>query len=244
MVTIGEVHGLNKRPRWADLADSSAEQLPELPSALRDTLSRTSAAESQAADADSLDALRGDLSRTLSEVRDANKRPRWADLADSSVEQVPEPPAKDCLAPASPQGPPRKRLQLRASASPAGMTGLKACTPTSQRRRLLRKTPPSFLPQARSPAAAMEAGELNGSEEEWQRRATKRRAIVEVTKELPAYKARRARRLQSDAADSPRTPDPEDRQLSKRTWEKMIAEWRLSIKDTLDVHGDTELVVH
>ena len=76
------------------------------------------------------------------------------------------------------------------------------------------------------------------SEEDWQRRAEKRRAFVALIKATPEYQqfaqafAARGpdeRFLHENGAQAPRTPDPADRTVSKRHWDQAARLWRLEL---------------
>lgn len=63
------------------------------------------------------------------------------------------------------------------------------------------------------------------TEADWQRRLSHRRAGVSYVKSTWEYK--------TSAANSsrPPTPNPADRNVSKRMWEKAIQTWRRDLKD-------------
>ena len=61
-------------------------------------------------------------------------------------------------------------------------------------------------------------------EEDWQRRIRHRRAAVNHIKCTPEYVAANAH------SSRPHTPDPEDRNVSKRSWEKSVQAWRRDLK--------------
>ena len=58
----------------------------------------------------------------------------------------------------------------------------------------------------------------------WQRRIRHRRAAVTHIKCTPEYVAANAH------SSRPRTPDPEDRNVSKRSWEKSVKAWRRDLQ--------------
>lgn len=68
------------------------------------------------------------------------------------------------------------------------------------------------------------------SEEEWQRRITKRRAVVSNVKETPEYQAMLNSRDQHPSSAAPTTPDPTDREISKRRWESLVMQWRTAVR--------------
>ena len=78
------------------------------------------------------------------------------------------------------------------------------------------------LVQSRSPAGANE--ECN--EEVWQRRSAHRAAGVAAVKRSPDYILAAA----DPNVARPRTPDPTNRKLSKRAWERGMQQWRMDLK--------------
>eukprot|EP00927_Polykrikos_kofoidii_P047662 TRINITY_DN41932_c0_g1_i1.p1 TRINITY_DN41932_c0_g1~~TRINITY_DN41932_c0_g1_i1.p1 ORF type:complete len:399 (+),score=79.17 TRINITY_DN41932_c0_g1_i1:99-1295(+) len=93
---------------------------------------------------------------------------------------------------------------------------------------------------ASSPASSIRPREA--TEEDWQRRAQKRRNAVAITKASPEYNAflevrgrgmdRVVHRTCSDTTfvpPAPQTPDPEDRSVSKRRWEEDVRRWRAGL---------------
>ena len=73
-------------------------------------------------------------------------------------------------------------------------------------------------------APAQGRGLADASEEDWQRRQETRRAIVASIKDSPEY-------LALQASCRPATPDPNDRTISKRSWETQVMRWRNALKD-------------
>ena len=65
------------------------------------------------------------------------------------------------------------------------------------------------------------------TETDWQRRIGHRRATVSYVKSTWEYKASAAN------SSRPSTPNPEDRDVSKRAWEKSIQTWRQDLKDLI-----------
>lgn len=226
----------NKRPRWADLADSSTEQLPVMPDALRSSLSFSSNHNDDSvplADSQSLSDLRRALSSTMNEVCAATASGADEDGPHAAAEGKPvgKPLATSSAWPTQRHSPPRRspprdaRMKNNAASPPKAWKEAQASM----------KPKPSAAPTP----ALVETPALNASDQEWQRRAEKRLAIVAVTKDLPAYQAclarrqlRRERRQRSRSPSAPPTPDATDRDISKRTWEKLIADWRHHFKDT------------
>ena len=84
-------------------------------------------------------------------------------------------------------------------------------------------------PRSRSPCGATQgSGQGSGevSEATWARRLRKRTEGVEAIKRSEDY-------LQVTADPShprPKTPDPHDRKVSKRSWERSVQVWRLDLK--------------
>lgn len=74
------------------------------------------------------------------------------------------------------------------------------------------------------------------TEEDWKRRVAKRHGAVASTKATPEYVAHSQRTLQDSSADGrefaaiPRTPDAEDRGVSKRKWEEDVRRWRAALR--------------
>ena len=67
------------------------------------------------------------------------------------------------------------------------------------------------------------------TEADWQRRLSHRRAVVSYVKSTWEYKASAAN------SSRPSTPNPEDRDVSKRVWEKSIKTWRRDLQDLIAV---------
>lgn len=65
------------------------------------------------------------------------------------------------------------------------------------------------------------------TEEDWERRIRHRRAAVTHIKFTPEYVA------SNTHFSRPRTPDPEDRKLSKRSWEKSLQAWRRDLRSLI-----------
>eukprot|EP00928_Gymnodinium_smaydae_P068990 TRINITY_DN5232_c0_g2_i1.p2 TRINITY_DN5232_c0_g2~~TRINITY_DN5232_c0_g2_i1.p2 ORF type:complete len:297 (+),score=57.26 TRINITY_DN5232_c0_g2_i1:132-1022(+) len=236
----------NKRPRWADLQDSSAEQLPELPDPLRRSFSIASNLNDesmQIADSESMDGLRRALSRTMSEVRktgeiivDDDKAAERASVGEPSEPRFVASESRQFDVPAAKRIRPSCAPGLQLGAAPANAKGKSKRSGFAQQKTTPTAKVKSMEKTATEPADA--AASLNVSDEEWQRRVEKRCAIVASTKELPAYQAllaerelRRERGSPSRSPSAPRTPDPHDRGISKRSWEKAIADWRHHFKD-------------
>jgi len=68
------------------------------------------------------------------------------------------------------------------------------------------------------------------TEEDWQRRLAHRKAAIDFVKTTPQYlefdNIQRHRGLDDT---EPLTPDPTDRNVSKRQWEKSVQNWRVAL---------------
>lgn len=75
------------------------------------------------------------------------------------------------------------------------------------------------------------------TEEEWQHRIDQRIKCIELGRQTPEYKKYLAAiPKEARGEGAPMTPDPNDRNLSKRQWKVVNNEWRKSLKDQfLDV---------
>merc|ERR1711871_1512731 len=73
-------------------------------------------------------------------------------------------------------------------------------------------------------AAAMPEPALPLSEEDWNRRNTKRLNVVRSTKTSPEYAA--LTRLRDQGVPCPTTPNANDRSISKRKWESLVINWK------------------
>ena len=76
--------------------------------------------------------------------------------------------------------------------------------------------------RSRSPSGANE----KCSEEVWQRRSAHRAAGVAAVKRSADYISAAA----SPRVPRPNTPDPTERMLSKRAWERGVQQWRMDLK--------------
>lgn len=137
------------------------------------------------------------------------------------------------------------RMDLKALAADAGATGVHeplrvpwpsepmyvdlpmspacdvACVPAPDEP--LRVPWPSERGRSRSPCGAN--GEC--SEEVWRRRSAHRAAGVAAVKRSADYISAAA----GPRVPRPKTPDPTDRKLSKRAWERGVQQWRMDLKD-------------
>jgi len=79
------------------------------------------------------------------------------------------------------------------------------------------------------------------SEEDRQRRRTKRTTAVAAIKGTPEYAAFADSRFRgcvdASGAATPRTPDPYDDTVSKRSWETSVMNWRRELRDWCRIRG-------
>lgn len=72
------------------------------------------------------------------------------------------------------------------------------------------------------------------TEEDWRRREAKRHSTVNAMRASPEYQCYKERRARNDippgAVPVPKTPDPEDRNVSKRRWEWEVRQWRDALR--------------
>ena len=67
--------------------------------------------------------------------------------------------------------------------------------------------------------------------EDWQRRVEIRKAAVVSIKASVEYRSLQADREAGDDMDAiPDTPNPHDREISKRSWEKKVMDWRNALR--------------
>jgi len=77
-----------------------------------------------------------------------------------------------------------------------------------------------------------EVHSMEVSEQEWQRRHQKRTFQIELSKATPWYEPMAFLRMQPGVyGDAPRTPNADDRWISKRRWEKEFMVWRHSVSE-------------
>ena len=76
--------------------------------------------------------------------------------------------------------------------------------------------------------------QLNDDDDIWRGRVAKRLAIVQAVKASPAYA------LCSGCSVRSGTPDPFDRKVSKRSWERSMQQFRQSLRDekTVDIMAE------
>ena len=68
------------------------------------------------------------------------------------------------------------------------------------------------------------------------RRQIKRQAAVAAIKNTPAYIVVKTKGIRSP------TPDPENRNISKRSWERSVMEWRKSLREQLrELHVEQQV---
>merc|ERR1712187_230780 len=84
----------------------------------------------------------------------------------------------------------------------------------------------------RQPQVQEERTMPEASEEDWKRRIEHRTAAVEYIKTTNQYQRFAADREKGVEKDKtrPKTPDPEDRTVSKRGWEKSVQRWRMDLQ--------------
>eukprot|EP00927_Polykrikos_kofoidii_P070744 TRINITY_DN67138_c0_g1_i1.p1 TRINITY_DN67138_c0_g1~~TRINITY_DN67138_c0_g1_i1.p1 ORF type:complete len:181 (-),score=22.71 TRINITY_DN67138_c0_g1_i1:221-763(-) len=171
------------------------------------------------------------------------QRPRWADLVDSSDDEM-------SFAKASRDTDMGVDLVLE---EPVATTGKQsACRTPTIRRRTVRmpmftKQVPSMTPTkpavtvvvpARATKFSGTASKKQGtqfgcdSEEGWERRFQKRVAAIQIVKAMPEYQSMKQNRLRRPpSCSTPRTPDPADQAISKRRWEAEVAMWRTATRE-------------
>merc|ERR1719330_1004068 len=78
----------------------------------------------------------------------------------------------------------------------------------------------------------------DATEEDWQRRGEMRQKAIDIIKKFPEYTWYSGTERDEE---SPQTPDPLDRDISKRRWKYLTAQWRLALKQRFleDGHGST-----
>ena len=78
--------------------------------------------------------------------------------------------------------------------------------------------------------------EVNLTDEDWQKRNLKRLQVVNGTKSTPEYQRMSGMRERGELGTAaPSTPDPHDRQVSKRKWEALVMHWRRSLRQFVHV---------
>lgn len=84
------------------------------------------------------------------------------------------------------------------------------------------------LTEEEAPQASSSSNALpEASEEEWQHRIKKRHLAVSLVRASPEYQAAKAANALEEA---PRTPDPQDRTVSKRRWEEEVRTWKVCLR--------------
>ena len=82
------------------------------------------------------------------------------------------------------------------------------------------------------------ASQLNQDSQLWARRLEKRTSAVQRMKTLEIYSlVSMVRTREGDWDGAPRTPDPEDRSVSKRAWESKVCEWKTEMYAYCEAHG-------
>jgi len=224
-----------KRVAWADLRDSSAEDLldsqPCVPAALLHTESYLETPEP------SFDHPQGSMHFKLlaATALDAaampaapQATPAWCPNA-AACEFVPTLARSTSFSKIARNGSfadrfrqTRKRLRQdvpassAASSSTAGPDTCGRGVATSQTG-ISGSTPP-----------VVEVGDML-SEEDWHKRKEKRVNLVQSIKTTPEYEKMSSSR--STGTPAPSTPDPRDRQISKRKWEAEVMRWRNALRE-------------
>lgn len=238
-----------KRPRWADLADSSVE-IDSLPAAAF-SLSQKSYDLPVSQD-EGLDSFNSTL--TLSDQ--ADQMMGAAQVAAATAEPtVGEPQASSGAAAAAAEGeasiegmsiileesPSSAKSAMASPLSALASVAAKQRTPKKRRngrKRSLESQESASVADNEEDAAADddEASKEMPEEltdEQWEKRERKRREIINATKALPCYiahAAQRAKGFKSEGTAVPRTPDATNRKISKRSWERQVMKWRIALK--------------
>uniref|UniRef100_A0A7S4VCR6 Histone RNA hairpin-binding protein RNA-binding domain-containing protein n=1 Tax=Alexandrium monilatum TaxID=311494 RepID=A0A7S4VCR6_9DINO len=236
---------------WADIRDSSNEQLDSQPPPAPVIDSQESYSRLFSMDSMEDGGSRPSLQRQLEQAALLADTPCSSPRAGTTAPRVPGCPG--AASAGSSSRPPGSALE--ATSAPATSGAASSTSPTGTptgtvRRRVSWKRPPD----ARTPAsgkrrcAATAEGEeppargqrplADASEEDWQRRAEKRQAAVAAIKDSQEYRALQAARSQGKATSAvPGTPDPNDRETSKRSWEAKVMHWRNALKEWLSDDG-------
>lgn len=78
----------------------------------------------------------------------------------------------------------------------------------------------------------------DASEEEWNRRESMRRISIKVAKDMTEYKKYiESLPKEQRTAGEPQTPDAQDRTLSRRTWKRLVFDWRVAVRTWCLDHG-------
>lgn len=245
-----------QRRCWADLADSSNEQLPTESAPPPPPVIDSQESYSKLMSLESVEDVGGSrpsLHRQLQQAASLSEAPEhhsWAGAgwppglaearaptlpafeACAAAEAPPEAPplpaeifraASGCQ-PREPREPPRAAVRRRISSK----------RPADPRTPLAGKRPRGGGAAEGEEAAARGQRPLaEASEEDWQRRAEKRQAAVAAIRDSEEYRVLWERRSQGDprAANVPGTPDPNNRETSKRSWEAKVMQWRNALKE-------------
>mmetsp|Transcript_7680 Transcript_7680/g.16889 ORF Transcript_7680/g.16889 Transcript_7680/m.16889 type:complete len:331 (-) Transcript_7680:19-1011(-) len=166
-------------------------------------------------------------SRGMGNLEEVDEMEATRSLSSGGSSGLPTPHRQPAQEPSPPRGSP-------ARGGPAPQQAQRPATlqePSPPRGSPPRTSPArGSVPQAQ-PRAAVDGEEP--TEEDWQRRIDKRRSAISNFKETADYKEYSTARDEGDesAMQVPRTPDPDDRELSKRTWESQVAGWRNAVKE-------------
>jgi len=119
---------------------------------------------------------------------------------------------------------PRAESTGASASSAMGVSPASTISPTSAN-----KNATGAVASTSSSAIAVVASE-EASEEDWQRRIEKRQAWVAIVKASAEYIAFRESE-EPLLVPAPRTPDPTDLAVSKRSWEEQVRKWRASLRE-------------
>lgn len=182
------------------------------------------------------------------------QRQRWADLVDSSDDEMEspdswpsQPSAASIHATESEAG---IRIDVGAIVHPRSDRSRRCTSPLGRRRSvrmpIFTKQPP--LTPSIKPQMSRESGggqerkhSVGDSQQSWSiaapeegcdRHFAKREAEIEIAKSMPEYQAlMRIRQRESSLGVHPPTPDPADETISKRRWEAEVAIWRTATRE-------------
>lgn len=222
------------KPRWADVFDSSQEDIREDSRAA----SRSLVEDSSYGGDDStsgLASLREEFSRCArTGCSSSSKEPvDFSFLLDESepLPQLQEEPAgSQAATPAS--------CANRSGAS-GGVSGSKRSSRRKRRGGGPAEAQQTMSPQKRAKAVqasadgAEEASQAPHHEggEDWKHRVEKRGRAVDMIKATPDYRAySKARPAGERLQGEPRTPEATDRTVSKRRWEQEVQQWRAGLR--------------
>jgi len=242
------------RPRWADVLDSSQEDLREDSHA---AAARGLVEESSYRGEDSapgLGSLREEFSRCARAIGALSSSGEPMDFsflleAPTPLQQFQESATASRGSDragrsgttggrvGSTRGPRRKRPQSRPAELDPSSPGKRARSsqaPADGARRA------KAAVAGEAPAGSASAAEEAKEAEEWRHRVEKRGRAVEMIKTTPDYQAYAQSRPAGQAlhgAPAPRTPDSTDRAVSKRRWEQEVQQWRAGLRQWCQERG-------